>query len=206
MNSNSTFISNLYKSRKNLLTILAKQGYNIQNNENFSINEISHLNFTEQLDLLLNKEGKKVYIKYKIEKKITPKTIYEIIDELYLIENILEEKDDLIIIVKDKENDTVMKLLETFYKTEKIFITVFAIKSLLFNILDHDLVPEHRILTIKEKQNFLKNKGIQKLSQLPTISRFDPVAKAIGMRPNDICEIIRSNPISIEEKYYRVCS
>ena len=205
MNSNSTFISNLYKSRKNLLNILEKQGYDITKYENFSINEISHLDSTEQLDMLLEKKDKKIYVKYKIKKKIRPKDIYDIVDDLFAIETTLENKDDLVIIIKDKVNDTMTKLLETFYKTEQIFINIFTIKSLLFNILDHQLVPKHRILSNEETITFFKNKGIQKPSQLPTISRFDPVAKAIGLRPTNICEIIRPSQISIEEKYYRVC-
>ena len=43
------------------------------------------------------------------------------------------------------------------------------------------------------------------LSELPEISRFDPVASLMALRPGEIIEIIRPSPISIINKYYRLC-
>ena len=37
------------------------------------------------------------------------------------------------------------------------------------------------------------------------ISRFDPAALAIGIRPSQVCEIIRKSPTSINSKYWRIC-
>ena len=42
-------------------------------------------------------------------------------------------------------------------------------------------------------------------SQWPEISRFDPVAQAIGLRPKQVCKIIRSSETSITNEYYRIC-
>ena len=42
-------------------------------------------------------------------------------------------------------------------------------------------------------------------TQFPEISRFDPQAQAIGARPNEMIEIIRSSPTTITTKFYRVC-
>ena len=42
-------------------------------------------------------------------------------------------------------------------------------------------------------------------ADLPDISRFDPVSLAIGMRPGQVCEIIRPSKTSIKGTYYRVC-
>ena len=52
---------------------------------------------------------------------------------------------------------------------------------------------------IMEKYNIRERK------QFPEISRFDPVAMALGMRPNLVCEIIRPTKSTIESKYYRLC-
>jgi DNA-directed RNA polymerase subunit H (RpoH/RPB5) len=41
--------------------------------------------------------------------------------------------------------------------------------------------------------------------QFPEISRFDPVARVIGLRPGDMCHIIRPSKTAIETNYYRVC-
>ena len=43
-------------------------------------------------------------------------------------------------------------------------------------------------------------------TQFPEISRFDPVAQAIGIRPGEVCEILRPSPVSIVAKYYRICT
>ena len=42
-------------------------------------------------------------------------------------------------------------------------------------------------------------------SQFPDISRFDPVAQAIGIRPGQVCEIIRPSKTAISAPYYRIC-
>ena len=41
--------------------------------------------------------------------------------------------------------------------------------------------------------------------KLPHISRFDPVAKFLGLRPGVICKIIRNSYTSGEAFYYRLC-
>ena len=43
-------------------------------------------------------------------------------------------------------------------------------------------------------------------TELPEISRYDPVAQAIGMRPGQICKIIRPSKTAITTDYYRICS
>ena len=54
--------------------------------------------------------------------------------------------------------------------------------------------------------NELKTKiNITSLTNLPDISRFDPVALAIGMRPGEVCKIIRPSKTSVTGEYYRIC-
>jgi DNA-directed RNA polymerase subunit H (RpoH/RPB5) len=42
-------------------------------------------------------------------------------------------------------------------------------------------------------------------TQFPDISRFDPVAQIIGIRPGQVCEIIRPSKTAISAYYYRIC-
>jgi DNA-directed RNA polymerase subunit H len=79
------------------------------------------------------------------------------------------------------------------------------LKRLQYNILDHNLVPPHRILQNKEKEEIIDKYKIIDNKQLPEISRYDPVSVAINMRPGDICEIIRPSKTAILTKYYRYC-
>ena len=50
-----------------------------------------------------------------------------------------------------------------------------------------------------------KKYNITSDSELPEISRFDPVAKAIGIRPKEVCEILRPSKTSVITKFYRLC-
>lgn len=207
--SSSTVISNVYTSRKNILDQLKKRGFDISNYEGFSINDINIMFDKEQLDMLIeNDKGHKVYIKYHITKKINPNHIYTISTDLYDMHNILnKETDEIIFITNDDPNDSINKTTTQIYYTENMFITVINIKRLLFNILEHSQVPPHRILNDEERTDLYKKYNIiNDTEQLPTISRFDPVAKAIGMRPGQVCEIIRPSKTAIQSKYYRLCN
>ena len=203
----STIISQLYHSRRILLDQLKKRGYFTEDYNNFSFNEIRMLYTNKQLDILLNNPAndKKIYIKYHLGTKLRPAYIYDYIEDLYNIEDILTPKDELIIIIKDKISDNLIKLMKSLYIKDKIYFNILNLKQLGFNILDHILVPPHRILNKEEENNIRKKYNITDDAQFPEISRFDPVAMAIGLRPNDLCEIIRPSKTALKSKYYRLC-
>ena len=205
--ANSVLVSKIYKSRNIILDLLKKRGFDTNDYEGFSINEVHIMNTNKQLDLLLTNPKTKriVYVNYRHGKKISPGIIHEMVDDLFNVEEILDKEDELIIITKDKANDTTKKLLKHLYDTEGIFINVYSIDNYLFNILDHTLVHPHRVLDETEKSAVYKKYNITKNSEIPEISRFDPVAIAIGLRPNQVCEIIRPSTSSITSMYYRIC-
>jgi len=207
----SSLTSAIYKSRLTILNIMEKQNYNVNDYEGFSINEVNTMKNNNQMDMILektvepNNETKKIYIKYFLNKSLRPKNLQDIIDDLFNIEQVLDKKDTLFIIVKDEVNDTLKSILKHIWEKDKIFIIVKNLKRLQFNILEHVLVPPHRVLSeaeviqVKNKYNIIDN------NQFAEISRFDPVAEAIGIRPGEVCEIIRPSKISLTEPYYRIC-
>ena len=79
------------------------------------------------------------------------------------------------------------------------------IKRLQFNILDHILVPEHRVMDNNNVEEIMRKYNITNKNQFPDISRFDPVAQIIGLRPGQVCNILRSSKTAIITNYYRVC-
>ena len=205
---NNTVIPKIYKCRKNLLEQLEKRGFNVEDYSSFGINEIHNLYVKKQLDMLIeNDDEEKVYVKFHINKNLLPTHIDNTILELFDVENILNNKtDQLIFIVKTEPNETLVKTIDQIYKNDKIFVTIININRLQFNILNHKLVPNHRILEPIEKDEFLREFNIQdENTQIPVISRYDPVAIAIGMRPSQICEITRPSKTSTETLYYRIC-
>ena len=83
-------------------------------------------------------------------------------------------------IVKKKDED----------KNHGVFIQHFMDDELMYNPLNHVMVPKHRIMT---KEEVKEMKDIDKITpgKLPQISALDPIAKRLGARPGDILEIMR---------------
>ena len=203
--NNNTHIINILNSRKNLLNILEKRNFDINNYKNESINEVGILYEQNQLDMLCENSTKKVYINYYINKLLKPQNIYNIIEDLYYLENMLEKKDDLILVIKDEPNDTILETIKNIWMNENIYISLINIKRLQYNILEHSLVPKHSILDEKEEEEFRKRYNILDNSQIPTISYFDPVSLVLCIRPNNIVKIERYSRTSINSTYYRIC-
>jgi DNA-directed RNA polymerase subunit H (RpoH/RPB5) len=220
--NSSILISHIYTSRKTILELLEKQGYNIDDYSNFSINEVNSMKQNNQLDMLLetkeeteeNKEKenetpeiqkRKIYIRYYLTGKLAGKNIQELIDDLFVLTETLTKNDTLFIIIKDEPNETMINEVKHRWESEGIFIVIESIKRLQFNILNHVLVPEHRVMSDNEVKDIMIKYNITNKIQLPDISRFDPVARVIGLRPGQVCHIIRPSKTAIETNYYRVC-
>jgi DNA-directed RNA polymerase subunit H (RpoH/RPB5) len=206
--SSSNRILSLYKSRTNILEILESLGYNIKDYSGFSINEIDAMAVNQQLDMLLQhkKRPKKIYIKYFLAaKQIRPQNLDEIIEDLMTIENVLTKEDTLIIITEDEPNDTIITKLKYLYDHDGIFVVIHNINRLQFNILKHKLVPETTILDKESVEELIVKYNIKDLKQLPEISRFDPVALAICMRPGEVCKIQRTSSTALYYDFYRIC-
>jgi len=209
----SSLISQIYKSRNVVLELMGKQDYNVYDYKGFSINEVNTMKINNQLDMILEKEEKdknevkkkKIYIRYYLAKALRPNNLQEMIDDLFNVEEILSKDDTLFIIVKDEVNETLVNTVKHIWETDKIFITIQPLKRLQFNILDHILVPSHRVLSINETIQIKNRYNIVNDFQFPDISRFDPVAQAIGIRPGEVCEIIRPSKTAISAPYYRIC-
>ena len=95
--------------------------------------------------------------------------------------------------------------LKDIWERDGIFIVIESIKCLQFNILKHVLVPPHTIIDDDEVKSVMQKYNITDKDQFPDISRFDPVARAIGLRPGQVCHIIRPSKTAITTSYYRIC-
>ena len=193
--------------------MMEKQGYNVEDYSHFSINEVNSMKQNNQLDMLLEKKEddpdtkrkNKIYIRYYLAKMIRPNNIDEMIDDLFNVEEILTKDDTLFIIVKDDINETLTNKLIHLWEADGIFIVMINIKRLQFNILNHKLVPEHIVLNNAKVDEVMKKYNILNKIHIPDISRFDPVAQVIGLRPGKVCQIIRPSKTSVTADYYRVC-
>ena len=209
----SSLMSSIYKSRTIILDLMNSQGYYTNDYEGFSVNEVNTMKVNNQLDMILEKSVEdldikrkpKIYIRYYLAKTLRPPNLQEMIDDLFNIEEVLSKYDTLFIVVKDEVNETLINTLKHIWEQDKIFIVIQNLKRLQFNILKHAIVPPHRVLSIAEVIVVKRRYNIMDDTQFPDISRFDPVAQAIGIRPGQVCEIIRSSKTAISAPYYRIC-
>jgi DNA-directed RNA polymerase subunit H (RpoH/RPB5) len=212
----SNLISSIYNSRNVVLELMDNQGYEVHDYSKFSINEVKSMKQNNQLDMLLEekpKEGeessttrrKKVYIRYFLGKSIRPNDLDNIIDDLFVLEEVLNKNDTLFVIVKNDINETLTSKLIHLWETDGIFVVMVSIKRLQFNILKHVLVPKHIVISEEEQKRVMKRFNISDKTEFPDISRFDPVAQDIGVRPGDVVKIERPSKTAIISEYYRVC-
>lgn len=209
--NSSSIISSVFKSRQVVLDLMKRQGYDTSEYDNFSVNEVNAMYQNEQLDMLLERKGKKesdtrkIYIRYYINKTLSAQNIQDMMDDLFHLEQVLDKKDTLMIITKNEMNETMMNALKQIWAQDNIMVIIQSMKRLQFNILEHTLVPPHKVLNTEELDVVKKRYNIVENSDFPEISRFDPVAQVIGIRPNEVCEIIRPSKTAINGMYYRVC-
>jgi DNA-directed RNA polymerase subunit H (RpoH/RPB5)/predicted transposase YbfD/YdcC len=209
MSASNNRILSIYKSRINILEILSDNlDYLTTEYEGFNINEIDAMYSNSQLDMLLNHKDsdRKIYIKYYlIAKQIRPQNLDDIIEDLFIIENVLTKEDTLVIITEDEPNDTIITKLKYLYDHDGIFVVIHNIRRLQFNILNHKLIPDCIVIQENEIENLKKTYNITNLMQLPEISRFDPQALAMCLRPGNICKFNRNSATAMVYNYYRIC-
>lgn len=230
-NNTSSLISAVYQSRTVILEQLGTQGYETIDYSGFSVNEVNTMKTNNQLDMILEKPERqerqerqrpdsdkdkdkekekgattKTYIRYYLTKALRPANLQEMIDDLFNVEEVLSKNDTLFIVVKDEVNETLMNTIKHIWEHDKIFIIIQTLKRLQYNILNHTLVPPHRILSEAAVQKIKDRYNIMSDAQFPDISRFDPVAQSIGIRPGQVCEIIRPSKTAISAPYYRICA
>lgn len=213
--NSSVLISQISQSRKIVLELMERQGFDVTGYSNFSASEINAMKQNNQLDMLLEQktstssekspENKKVYIRYYLAKTIRPANLQEMIDDLFILTETLKKHDTLYIIIKDSVNETLINELKDVWERDGIFIVIESIKCLQFNILKHILVPEHNIMSEDNVKTIMTKYNITDKVQFPDISRFDPVARAIGLRPGQVCHISRPSKTAITTDYYRIC-
>lgn len=205
----SNRVLKLYNARLNVLEQLEELDYDVSEYKNFSINAVDVMNENKQMDMLVKREtdNKKVYIHFFDTTKSTfaKKHLDELIEELFEIENALSVEDTLIIITNDEPNDTLVSRLKYVWEQNKFMVVVHNMKRLQYNVLKHQYVPPCSILNDEQVLEFKQKFNIQNSKQLPEISRFDPQALAICLRPGDIIKLMRRSETAGTFNYYRVC-
>jgi DNA-directed RNA polymerase subunit H len=203
----SNRVLQIYKSRKYLLELLEQQKYNITDYENFSINEVDAMYSNSQLDMLLHRDENDSFVYVNYVKKWSADTLEKLVEDLFEIETVLKDKkkDNIILVMDNEPNQTILEKVKYIFDREGYFIIPYNIARLQFNILKHELVPPATVLNPEEEDALFKKYNLTNAKNLPEISRFDPQAMAIGIRPGQIVKLERKSPTAMNAVYYRVC-
>lgn len=122
------------------------------------------------------------------------------------IKNINEVIDDMEANHLDKSIIVSSGVLSSFGKqllTENKNIQLFHEDELSFNITQHELVPEHKIVSKDETKEIMKKYNIT-AKQFPRILQTDPVCRYHGGCPGDLFKILRESNNS-KTVTYRLC-
>jgi len=112
----------------------------------------------------------------------------------------------IIIVSPSRPSESVMKVLIGHNaQRDNVYIQIFDIRSLGFNISKHRKVPRHRIVKENEKPEIIKNYNLKSIDQIPKILSQDAMAKFIGARPGDVVEVMGLCETSADNLRYRYC-
>lgn len=219
----------VFMSRQNTLDMLEYRGFDTNAYQNFCREELDVLYNENGLNILVDHKSnpESLLVNYVHHDKMTQKKLKDILGErgdgvydeefgLFSKKNIEDgliksNTGTIILILIGTEVPALQKIVDSYYnysKKEKrsVYVQIFEIKKLCFNILKHTLVPKHEVLTEEEYIEEVKSVyNITSKSQLPGIKRSDAVAKYIGIRPEQVCRITRSSESTGIYTSYRIC-
>ena len=204
---------NIYKSRSHVLKMLRLRNFDTSKYDNQTKEELNILfqnhsrkmnSDVDSLDIFI--EGNtKVFVKYILSDKCRAKIVEKLVESIY--SDLLSNEDTCIIISKDKitYKGSMEEYINKVYNSLKRFVQVFWLKELLFDITEHELVPEYKILDEDGKQKVKNKYFIEEDKQLPYVLVSDPVARFYGVKVGELVEITDNSESNGTNKSYRLC-
>jgi ribA/ribD-fused uncharacterized protein len=201
----------VFTARATLLAQLGLLGYKVSHLQGASPAEIDRQIQSQELNFVVTPTATsipgKVHVRFHIDKALRQVHIQTLADELRESPDFDVKRDALVLVSKDLPNDSVKAAVSSVWAKDNAYIVVRALAELQFDVTRHRDVPSHYVLPPDALATFMQRVrlGPGGLGNLPGISRFDPVARAILMRPGQVCEILRPSQSAGTYHYYRVC-
>lgn len=183
-------MNEIVQSYITLKEMLTDRGIDISNLEAISNDELS----------IMVKSGK--IFSLKINSNMT--VIYYTSSKFKIndLKKYLDDSKHIILIFKEKINNLNIKNIK---ENTEVFVEIFMLKELQYNISKHVLVPKHEIVKDdNEIESILSTYQVKK-SQLPIILKNDPMARYLDVKSGDIVKITRNSPSAGEAIIYRYC-
>lgn len=210
----------LLRSRKTILEILSKRGYNTKPFENFGPDEITLMlsdrvknDEAFRMDLERPAESTDTGITqcrvlYSLQTKLKPRLPYFVADLISpeSSDPVEAKTTEVIVLVNEPVAEIFHSAAYEQFQKNKLRIFFFPIANLVVNPSEHMLVPKHERVPTQEHAALMKKYNVERKSQLEWI-RFheDMQARVLGLVPLDIVKITRASPSSGEYVLYRVC-
>ena len=205
-----SFTRKVFTARATLLTQLASIGYKVSHLQDMSPADVDRQIQDVELNFVVSGttagQGS-VHVRFHVYKALRQIHVHNLGEELAEQANFNPALDSLVLISKDLPNDSVRSAVSGVWANLNINIVVRALAELRFNVLTHRDVPPHKMMSAAEVVELKKSVafGPNGLKDLPGISRFDPAAQAILLRPGRVCEIMRPSQSAGRARYYRLC-
>jgi len=174
---------NFFKAYKTVLEMLLDRGYTLPENLTLTYSQFEILYESNNLYIYLESNNEKIYVYFHtLVKSFAKKDFTSILNKLKK-----EYGDDLhiIFVTKDKLNQTLSKDIVRMKQCES-----FVLKSLVFNITKHYLIPKVEIISTEEEDELLEAYNTTKL-KLPRILLSDPLVKYYAAKSGNIFRITR---------------
>ena len=187
--------------KKTIIKIFVNRGFiDNENKDKYTKKLISDENDDMEYQIQLDHDknynteipNKKIYIKifdYKISSINKSSPIGEFISKY--------DKDYKFIVVQEI-NARTEDIIESYQSP----VEIFKFNKLQSDITEHDLVPQHIVLSKEEGDRVLESYRARK-RDMPLIRSNDAVAKYYNMKPDEIVKIIRPSPVTSESVAYR---
>jgi DNA-directed RNA polymerase subunit H (RpoH/RPB5) len=221
----------IYKSRQTILKLLAGRNYNTKPYEKFGPVEVTAMIEASKASGSSETGALQMDLKREVAEDVAaaegaPKPISKckVVYSFSRIKNSIARFVDKYInsggeegVADTKDTELIVILLEpiadTFHTTSLTYlargcrVSFFNAHNLVYNPLEHMLVPKHELLSQSQHAEFLKMNRIKSKEHLPIIRYHeDIIARILGMVPGDIVKITRPSPSAGEYVTYRVCA
>lgn len=202
----------LYESRSIILEMLEERGFDASKYKNFTKIEMSNLandiKTKTPEPIIVSTPLAHTEVHYLLDKNNpTLKTISTLLQIITSNQSkeVAKKERTIVIILKTNASPSVREGIQTMYKETGIYVQTFSIRTLMFNVTKHEYVPKHIRLPSSEFEKIKEKFQIISPEQLPQILHEDPVAKFIGLRPKELCKIIRPSLNAGVHEVYRYC-
>jgi DNA-directed RNA polymerase subunit H (RpoH/RPB5) len=199
-NMNEEEIERLWKSREVILsTPILKDNYCIEESDHMTLDEfrdwaeeegfydkMREMTFSCQSKDDGDGHIKRIKVYWPAEAKLGSGEYCSISQNMEL-----ENLKNAIIIVRDSVTPHAQATLRLL-NSQKIYITVFNMNELQFDIFEHEKVPTHTICSSKKKKLVMQRYNVTH-SQIPKIKVFDPVIKRLGATKGQLIEILEES-------------